>query len=98
MDVQRGDIVQSRNGRDQGRALFVADTDETYLSLVDGKSRRQEQPKRKKRKHCMFLARDSCRVAERLRAGERVTNSEIRRALAVFKAGGECQSDETGGG
>ena len=98
MDVQRGDIVQSLNGRDQGKALFVADQDETYVILVDGKSRRLEHPKRKKRKHCMFLARDSCRVAEKLQAGERVTNSDIRRALAAFKAEVENQSDETGGG
>jgi ribosomal protein L14E/L6E/L27E len=99
MEMQKGDLVQSLNGRDKGKALFVADIDETYVVLVDGKSRRQEHPKRKKRKHCMFLARDGSRVAEKLLAGERVTNSDIRRALAAFNAGGESQSDdETGGG
>ena len=98
MEVQKGDLVQSQNGRDKGKALFVADTDDDYLILVDGKSRRLEQPKRKKRKHCLFLARDSSRVAEKLKTGERVTNSEIRRALAAWNAGAEEQADEEIGG
>ncbi|MCL2588678.1 MAG: KOW domain-containing RNA-binding protein [Oscillospiraceae bacterium] len=98
-DMQRGDIVESVNGRDQGKPLFVTDRDETYVVLVDGKSRSLENPKRKKQKHCKFLARDSSRTAEKLKAGERVNNSEIRRALAAFVAGAASQSDdETGGG
>jgi len=100
MEMQKGDIVQSLNGRDKGNPLFAAEFDGDYVILVDGKSRRLEHPKRKKRKHCMFLAHDSSRTAEKLKAGERVTNSEIRRALAAFIAGGaEQQSDQdTGGG
>jgi len=94
MELQKGDLVQSQNGRDKGKALFVADLDGEYLILVDGKSRRLEQPKRKKQKHCIFLARDSSRVAEKLRAGERVTNSEVRRALAAWNAGAAEQADE----
>ena len=91
--------MQSQNGRDKGRALFVTEIDGAYLILVDGKSRRLEHPKRKKQKHCMFLARDSSRVAEKLREGERVANSEVRRALAAFYAGANEQSDDqTGGG
>ena len=92
MEVQKGDIVQSRNGRDKGKALFVADVDDGYLILIDGKSRRLEHPKRKKEKHCMFLAREHCRVSEKLRVGEKVVNSEVRRALAAFlNAGAQDQ-------
>jgi len=100
MDVSKGDIVLSRNGRDKGKALFVADVDDDYVVLVDGKSRRLEHPKRKKRKHCLFLANDGSRVSERLRAGERVANSDVRRALAAFHAGanGQSDDDEIGGG
>ena len=91
MEVSKGDIVLSANGRDKGKALFVADVDGEYVILVDGKSRRLEHPKRKKWKHCVFLTSDRSRVSEKLKAGERVANSDVRRALAAFH-------DETGGG
>jgi len=95
MEVSKGDIVQSLNGRDKGKALFVAEREDEYLILVDGKSRKIEHPKRKKEKHCMFLASDSCRVAQKLKSGEKVGNSEIRRALAAFlNAGAQDQTTE----
>ena len=86
MEVRKGDIVQSRNGRDRGKALFVSEVEGAYLILIDGKSRRVEHPKRKKCKHCTFLARDASRVSEKLRQGEKVGNSEVRKALAAFLA------------
>ena len=95
MEVERGDIVQSINGRDKGRALYVLEVEGDYIVLVDGKSRRVEHPKRKKKKHCMFLAREDSRVSEKLRCAEKVGNSEIRKALAVFSAKGAQQA---GGG
>ena len=94
MEIAKGDIIQSKNGRDKGRALFVIDVEETYLVLVDGKRRRIEQPKRKKVKHCMFLTRESGRVAEKLQAGERVANIDVRRALAAFAAGADHHEPE----
>ena len=98
-DMQKGDLVQSLNGRDKNKTLFVADVDGEYVILIDGKSRRLEHPKRKKLRHCKFLARDDSRVAEKLRAGERVTNIDVRRALAAFHTGDVSQNDdETGGG
>ena len=101
MEIDKGDIVLSLGGRDKGKALFVTDTDGEYVILVDGKSRKLEHPKRKKRKHCAFFDRDSYRLSEKLRAGERVSNLEIRRTLATLRAGAEHQSndgDETGEG
>ena len=95
MEVRKGDIVQSQRGRDKGKALFVSEVEGEYLILIDGKSRRVEHPKRKKCKHCMFLARDSSRVSEKIRSGEKVGNSEVRKALAVFWA---AEADPTGGG
>lgn len=88
MEVCKGDIVQSENGRDQGKPLFVLEVEGDYLILVDGKSRRVEHPKRKKEKHCAFLSRAEDRVSEKIRVGEKVNNSEIRRAIAAFCAGG----------
>ena len=98
MEVQKGDIVLSLNGRDKGRALFVLDLEGEYVLLADGKSRRTEHPKRKKKKHCMFLARIESRTAEKLRNGDKVGNSEVRKTLATFCAGAADAQPLTGGG
>ena len=88
MEVTRSDIVRSTAGRDKGKLFFVLDTDGEFLLLADGKTRRLENPKRKKRKHTEFVERNDCRVAEKLRSEEKVTNSELRRTLAVFDEDG----------
>jgi ribosomal protein L14E/L6E/L27E len=79
------DIVLSLRGHDAGDYLFVLGLDGTYLLLADGKRRRVEKPKRKKEKHVRLAAEDGSRVAGKLRAGEKVTNNELRRALADFQ-------------
>ena len=94
MRVRLSDIVISKNGRDMGKKFFVVDTEEDYVFLADGKGRRLERPKRKKRMHVSFLTESDSRAARKLRDGERVTNSEIRRALAEHEA---AQFGETGG-
>ena len=94
MDVARSDIVKSIAGRDKGKFFFVMDTEGEYLLLADGKIRRLESPKRKKRKHAVLAARYDCRTADKIRGGEKVTNSELRRTLA--QAGGDGNPDQEG--
>ena len=94
MDVARSDIVQSIAGRDKGKLFFVLDVEGEYLLLADGKVRRLESPKRKKRKHTAFQAHSGSRAAEKIRGGEKLSNSELRRALAQF--GGEGNPDQEG--
>jgi len=87
MEIDVADIVESENGRDQGKAFFVVGTEESYVHIADGKSRKLEFPKRKKKKHVRFIKHGDCRTAEKLRSGDKVQNSEIRKALAAFAAG-----------
>ncbi len=69
-------------GRDKGQLFYVIDTDEQYVYLADGKSRKLEKPKRKKRKHVQQVPRTESRIAEKIRNGEKVLNSELRKELA----------------
>jgi len=96
MEICRGDIVQSMNGRDRGNPLFVTEVDDGFVVLVDGKSRKMERPKRKKAKHCMFLAREASQVAEKLRDGQQVNDSDIRRALAAFRNNAKVSQKDNG--
>ena len=84
MDIARSDIVRSIAGRDAGKLFFVIDTQEEFLILADGKSRRLEAPKRKKRKHTVLVGHNDSCVAKKIRSEEKVTNSELRRTLAAY--------------
>ena len=84
MDIARSDIVKSIAGRDKGKYFFVLEIEDEFLLLADGKTRKLESPKRKKRKHTAFVMRFNCRVAEKIRSEEKITNSELRRTLAAF--------------
>ena len=89
------DVVVSTAGRDAGSLFYVIQADETYLSLVNGKDRTLENPKRKKRKHVNKVLRSETRVAMKLKNGDKVLNSELRRDLAYLSR--ELQSNNLGG-
>ena len=94
-DLTIADVVISMAGRDTGSLYYVIQADETYLSLVDGKGRSLEKPKRKKRKHAEKVLRSETRVAAKLIAGDKVLNSELRRDLAYLSQ--HMQSNNLGG-
>lgn len=94
MDIARSDIVKSTAGRDKGKLFFVLETEGDFFLLADGKTRKLESPKRKKRKHTAFVAHFDCRVAEKIKSEEKITNSELRKTLATF--GGEGNPDQEG--
>ena len=82
--INISDVVVSTAGRDQGEWFYVIDEDPDYLMLANGKDRTLEKPKRKKRKHVQKVLRSETRVAEKIRSGDKVLNSELRRDLAFF--------------
>ena len=83
-DLSIADVVVSTAGRDAGELFYVIEADDLYLMLVNGKDRKLDKPKRKKRKHTNKVLRSETRVAEKLRAGDKVLDSELRRDLAYL--------------
>ena len=88
MDIAKGDLVLATAGREKGKTFFVVDIRDEYLLLADGKSRRLEAPKRKKRKHVQRAAAGAGELAAKIRSSEIITNSELRKALAVYGENG----------
>ena len=84
MEIHKSDIVLSEAGRDKGMLFFVIDTDGVYVSLANGKERRVEKPKRKKEKHVRKLLRQESPLTAKIRSGEHILNSELRRELAAL--------------
>ena len=94
-DFNISDVVITTAGRDQGKLFYVIGTDPVYLLLANGKDRTLDKPKRKKRKHVAKVLRSETRVADKLRLGDKVLNSELRRDLAYLSR--ELQGNNLGG-
>lgn len=94
-EINISDVVQSTAGRDQGQWFYVIEADPIYLMLANGKDRTLEKPKRKKRKHVTKVLRSETRVAEKIRSGDKVLNSELRRDLAFHAS--QMQANNLGG-
>lgn len=70
-------------GRDLGKHYLVIGTDgDRYVWVADGKYRRVEKPKRKNVKHLVGQDQVAKEVVNRLRKGEKITNSLVRKALS----------------
>ena len=85
MEIAKANIVRSEAGWDKGKLFYVLDVDGEYLLLADGKSRKVESPKRKKRRHVLFVAAEENRLSGKIKGEEKITNSELRKALAAFR-------------
>ncbi|MDY3984490.1 KOW domain-containing RNA-binding protein [Dysosmobacter sp.] len=85
MEIVRSNIVRSDAGRDRGKLFVVLAVEGEYLLLADGKSRKVESPKRKKRRHVLFVAADENRLSDKIKGEEKITNSELRRTLAAYR-------------
>ena len=94
-DLFISDVVRTTSGRDEGGIFYVIQADPNYLYLANGKDRTLDKPKPKKRKHVQKVLRSETRVAGKLRLGDKVLNSELRRDLAYLSR--EVQSNNLGG-
>ena len=96
MEIAKSNIVRSDAGRDKGKLFVVLAVEGEYLLLADGKSRSRklESPKRKKRRHVLFVSAEETRLSEKIKSNEKITNSELRRTLAAFRE--EVQPDQEG--
>lgn len=84
-----GQLVRSKAGRDAGRYYMIYEVlSDRLVKVVDGIVRRVENPKEKNIKHLSFSLAVAVEVAEKLARGERVTNAEIRYAVAELTSKG----------
>ena len=74
-----------------GTASIIQMSDGWTVKTADGKRRRLESPKRKRRKHVELVGESRSPVAEKIRSNEKITNSELRRAIAAESSGNPDQ-------
>ena len=64
--------------------MLVVAEEGDFLLLANGRARRSENPKRKREKHVSRQGACDERTRLKLEEGGRLTNSEIRKALALW--------------
>ena len=69
------DIVLSLTGRDKGQLMLVVAEEGDFLLLANGRARRAENPKRKRRKHVSRQGACDARTRSRA-AGERPADQQ----------------------
>ena len=83
MDTVLGQVVFSKAGRDAGkRFVIVGIVDSMYVVISDGNLRSIEKPKKKKKKHLELSETVIESIGNRLLTGQKVSNADIRKALA----------------
>ena len=80
-----GSVVYSRAGRDEGRYYIVTEiVSDGFVRIVDGVVRRLDKAKLKKLKHVKVTGDVIESVAEKIKTGAVIYDSEIREALRRY--------------
>ena len=80
-ELKPSDIVQSLAGHDRGSLFYVLRVEDGGVLVADGRLRKCLKPKRKNAKHLAFVSEGKTPVAARIRRGESVADSEVRKSL-----------------
>lgn len=79
-----GRVASSKAGRDKGRTfLILGAADEACVWIADGRLRKAERPKKKKRMHLRMQPVYAEEIRAILLSGKIPSDAEIRKALAI---------------
>jgi ribosomal protein L14E/L6E/L27E len=94
--LQAGKFVKSVAGRDRGKTFLVFDVlNAAFVRVIDGNSRKIQNPKKKNVRHLRVIPVDAGEMAERLALGERVTDEEVSRAISALGSAGMSEDGRT---
>lgn len=85
MNIQYGQVIKSKAGRDLGKIYIVIDIQDEYVYLVDGNLRRLENPKKKKKKHIQPFNVIIATINHKIENDKKLTNADIRKELIVYQ-------------
>jgi len=83
-ELSPGQVVFSKSGRDRGLPFIVVGVEGNYVWLADGKIRRVNKPKMKKRMHIQPVLVIDEEIKEKIMERFCVTDAELRKTLESF--------------
>lgn len=75
-EFQVGDLVRSAAGRDKNSFYIIVKIEGDFLYLADGKYKLVDKPKKKRKKHSVFVKRN--------RSEDARTDLQIKRMLKLY--------------
>lgn len=84
MEYRIGQLVYSKSGRDSGKLMVIIAVEDTYIFLADGKLRKIENPKKKKKIHTQITNFVSENFRKKIESNTLIMNSDIRSAIKEF--------------
>lgn len=88
-DIQKGSFVYSRMGHDKDSLFIVTDcTDDGYVLLADGMTRKVQKPKRKKVIHIELTTLQSIDITD-------LTNKKAAAAVKKYKQALACMDTDS---
>ena len=85
VNISIGQLVTSSAGRDLASVYLVTGIkDNKYLLLANGRDRKYSNPKQNNIRHVNVRKTIAHGVAEKLQAGMKITDEEIRQAISVL--------------
>ncbi len=86
--AQVGTFVISKAGRDKTKGFIVLKViDDDYVLIADGELRKSDKPKLKKIKHLNLTRMQSETIKEKIEAGDKVSDVQLKKAIADFSYG-----------
>lgn len=84
MENMNGLVVRSKAGRDKGDLFIILRMENEYAYIANGELRKVDRPKKKKLRHLQLTGFVSEFIANKLALSGKVTNQEVRKALAEY--------------
>lgn len=85
-----GMFAKSLAGHDQNEIYLIIEEMGSVVTVVDGKLKPLEKPKRKKKKHLQLIKiqnEESIRIQKKIESNQTISNEEIKRAIKLLKMG-----------
>lgn len=84
--ISAGQLVSSKAGRDKDKFYLIYDIpDENFVRIIDGDTRKIDNPKRKNIKHLIFYDKTYPEIAVKLNSGVGVSNADIRKVIQEIR-------------
>ncbi len=80
-----GQVVYSKSGRDKAMPFIVVGVEEDYVYLADGKLRKLDKPKKKKKMHVQLCNDIIYDVKQKLDENLYLNDADLRKALKPYR-------------
>ena len=81
MEYKPGMLVKSLAGHDQNQIYVIMREDKEFVFLCDGRLKKIDKPKKKKKKHIQLIKTISEELAVKIAEGSVINNEDIRKAI-----------------